>query len=126
MECLIYNIARISLLSKLKYIGMKMEDLLTVYKTYIRCNVEYCCVVWHSSLTVHQNNSLERVQRVCLKIILGKDSVGYISALESCELETLESRRGKLSSSLLQQRNVLNLLNIVIWTSTTPPGAVPC
>ena len=62
--------ARISLLSKLKYVGMKMEDLLTVYKTFI---VEYCCVVWHSSLTVHRNNALELIQRVCLKIILGKD-----------------------------------------------------
>ncbi len=31
--------------------------------------------------------------------ILGKDYVGYISALESCELETLESRRDKLSLS---------------------------
>jgi len=36
---------RISLLTKLKYVGMKMEDLLTVYKTFIRCTVEYCCVV---------------------------------------------------------------------------------
>ena len=95
--------ARISLLSKLKYVGMKMEDLLTVYKTFIRCIVEYCCVVWHSSLTVHQNNALERIQRVCLKIILGKDYVGYISALESCELETLESRRDKLSLSFAKK-----------------------
>ena len=37
--------ARISILSKLKYVGLKMEDLLSVYKTYIRCNVEYCCVL---------------------------------------------------------------------------------
>ena len=95
--------ARISILSKLKYVGMKMEDLSTVYKTFFRCIVEYCCVVWHSSLTVHQNNALERIQRVCLKIILGKDYVGYISALESCELETLESRRDKLSLSFAKK-----------------------
>ena len=53
----------------------------------------------HSTLTVHQNNALERIQRVCVKIILGKDYVGDTSAFESCELETLESRKDKLSLS---------------------------
>ena len=42
--------ARISILSKLKYVEMKMEDLLTVYKTFIRCIVEYCCVVLYGTL----------------------------------------------------------------------------
>ena len=76
-----------------------MEDLLSVYKTFIRCIVEYCCVVWHYSLTVHQTNALERIQRACLKIILGNDYVGYISALESCELEILD----KLSLSFAKK-----------------------
>ena len=49
------------------------------------------------------NNSLERIQRVCLKIILGKDYVGYIRALEPCELETLESRRDKVSLSFAKK-----------------------
>ena len=39
----------------------------------------------------------------CLKIILGKDYVEYISALESCKLETLESRRDKLSLSFAKK-----------------------
>ena len=54
----------------------------------------------------------EKKQRVCLKIILGKDHVGYISALESCELEIRSQERTSYPS--LWQRNVLNLLNIVI------------
>ena len=45
----------------------------------------------------------EKNQRVSLKIILGKDHVGYISALESCELETLESRRDKLPLSFAKK-----------------------
>ena len=36
-------------------------------------------------------------------LILGKDYVGYISALESCELETLESRRDKLCLSFAKK-----------------------
>ena len=42
------------------------------------------------------NNSLERIQRV-------KDYVGYIRALEPCELETLESRRDKVSLSFAKK-----------------------
>jgi hypothetical protein len=91
---------RISILSKLKYVGMKTEDLLTIYKTFIRCLVEYCCVVWHSSLTVDQCNTIERIQRVCLKIILGPNYGGYETALEMCELESLELRRKKLCQKM--------------------------
>ena len=81
--------------------GQKRANLIFIFP--LRCIVEYCYVVWHSSITVHQNNALERIQRVCLKIILGKDYVGYISAFESCELETLESRRDKLSLSFAKK-----------------------
>ena len=62
---------RVSMLNKLKYIGMKRDDLVLIYKTYIRCVLEYCCVVWSSSLTAGQKDSLERVQKVCVKVILG-------------------------------------------------------
>ena len=48
-----------------------VEDLLTVYITFIRCSTEYCCVVWNSSLTAQQKTAIERIQKVCLKIILG-------------------------------------------------------
>ena len=56
--------------------------------------------------------ALERIQRISLNIILGKDYVEYISALEYCKLETLESRKDSYAS--LWHRIVLNLLNIVI------------
>ena len=112
----------------LKYVRMKMEDLLTVYKTFIKCIVEYCCVVWHSSLTVHQNNSLERIQRVRLNIILGKDYVEYIIALESCELEIHWSQEGTSFPSILQRNasSSLPCCSSPTWTPTTPLGAVSC
>lgn len=94
---------RISLLSKLKYVGMKVEDLLTVYTTYIRCLTEYCCVVWNSSLTAQQKTAIERIQKVCLKIILGNDYGEYETALQHCKLESLEARRDKLSLSFARK-----------------------
>ena len=54
--------ARISMLTKLKYVGTPIEDLLDVYILYVRSLLEYCSVVWNSTLTVQQSNDIERVQ----------------------------------------------------------------
>ena len=82
-----------TMLTKLKYAGVPKEDLITVYILYIRSLLEYCSVVWHSTLTDEQCNNLESVQRLCLKIILGEGYDGYDNALENCGLETLKVRR---------------------------------
>jgi len=91
--------ARLSLLCKLKFIGMNLKDLVIVYIAYIRSILEYCCVVWSSSLTIAQDDALERVQKVSLKVILGPVYVKYQSALSVVELETLRIRREKLCLS---------------------------
>ena len=85
--------ARVSLLTKLKYVGLKTEDLIDVYVLFIRSCVEYCSVVYHSSLTQQQSEMLERVQKVCLRVLLNEMYVDYESALEMCSLTTLFSRR---------------------------------
>jgi hypothetical protein len=73
--------ARMTMITKLKYAGVGKEDLLNIYTLYIRSLLEYCSVVWHSTLTAEQNNKLESVQKLCLKIILGPAYEGYESAL---------------------------------------------
>ena len=85
--------SRMSMLTKLRYAGVKTEDLLDVYKLFIRSLLEYCCVVWHSRLNHDASADLERVQKTCLKIILGELYSSYESALEMTGLETLDSRR---------------------------------
>ena len=67
--------ARISMLTKLKYAGVSREDLLHLYKQFIRSKLEYCSVLFHSSLTVQQSASLERCQAVCLRVMLGEDPI---------------------------------------------------
>ena len=59
----------------------------------MRILLEYCSVVCHTMVTVEQNLDLERVQKLCLKIILGEDCCGYETALDSCGLEKLSIRR---------------------------------
>jgi hypothetical protein len=92
-DCKKKAFARMSMLTKLKYVGVCTEDLLDVYILFIRSLTEYCSVVWHSSLTLEDINMLERVQKICLKVILGEMYVNYEAALEMCNIQTLYKRR---------------------------------
>ena len=85
--------SRVSMLTKLKYVGVQIEDLLDIYVLFIRSLLEYCCVVWHSSLTVDNQNDIERVQRTCLKVIMADMYISYQSALEMTGLKSLSDRR---------------------------------
>ena len=63
--------ARVTMLTKLKYAGISAIEIINIYTLYIRSVLEYCSVVWHSTLTEDQNQAIERLQKTCLKIILG-------------------------------------------------------
>ena len=85
--------SRLSMITKLKYVGVSLEDLIDVYILYIRSITEYCSVVYHSSITQEESNKIERIQKICLKVILGDMYISYESALEMCGLNTLRERR---------------------------------
>ena len=92
-EICIKAYSRVQMLTKLKYVGIKTEDLLDVYKLFIRSIAEYCSVVFHSTLTNELSNKLERIQKTCLKVILADMYIDYTSALEMCGIDTLYARR---------------------------------
>ena len=85
--------SRIALITKLKYVGVNIEDLVDIYKLMIRSLTEYCSVAFHSSLTLGQATDLERIQKTCLKVILGENYISYQAALEMTGLQTLHDRR---------------------------------
>ena len=85
--------SRVPMLSKLKYAGIIRDDLLDIYKLFIRPMAEYCSVVFHTSLTQKQIKKIELIQSTCLKIILGSDFENYDSAMKLCSLSSLEERR---------------------------------
>ena len=85
--------SRMELLRKLLNFGAPHNDLLTVYKTLIRSVLEQSSNVWHSGLTVEQQNDLERVQKVALKLILQENYQSYENALNMLDLDTLKDRR---------------------------------
>ena len=87
---------RMIILNKLKSFNVSMEDMLTIYKLYIRSIVEQNCQVWHYSLTEEDQTHLERVQKVACKVILQQDYSDYEEALSKLNLDSLFKRREKL------------------------------
>ena len=85
--------ARVTMLTKLKYAGIGDLEIVNIYILYIRSVLEYCSVVWHSTLTEEQTQTIEMVQKTCLKIILGQAYQNYQQALEYSGLESLAERR---------------------------------
>ena len=87
---------RIIILKKLFDFNVPVKDLLNIYVLYIRSILELSCAVWHSSITEDESADLERVQKVCLKIILRNKYESYENALYITELGTLSDRRTQL------------------------------
>ena len=81
---------------------MDTEELLNIYKLFIRCIPEYCSIAFHKSLSEELSEKLETIQSTSLRIILSENYVSYNAALEMCALERLSVRREKrlLSFSL--------------------------
>ena len=71
--------------------------VLEMVSIYIRSVAEQSSIVWSSSITVGEQNDLERIQKVALRIILGENYVSYENALYITNLETLKARRTQLS-----------------------------
>ena len=88
--------SRMRLLHKLVSFSVPVKDLINIYILYIRSIIEHSCQVWHSSLTLDNLQSLERVQKNALRIILQKEYLNYSNALSVTGLDSLFDRRNNL------------------------------
>ena len=70
--------------------GYTKIELKDIYLTFIRSVLEQSAVVWHSSLTQKNIKDLERVQKVAVRIIMGKNYTTYKKGLKFLKLDTLE------------------------------------
>jgi hypothetical protein len=85
--------SRMSMLTKLRYVGVSTEDLLDIYKLFIRSRAEYMSALWNSSISAKQISKIENIQVTSLKIILQEMFVDYQAACEMTGLEKLSTRR---------------------------------
>ena len=62
--------ARIRILHKISEFSAPVEDMVTIYISYVRSIIEQSCTIWHYRLTAEDSADLERVQNSVLRIIL--------------------------------------------------------
>ena len=73
--------SRMVILRKLVEFEVNKSDMITIYILFIRSVLEKSSVVWSSSLTLEQIASLEKVQKVALRIICQNGYISYDNAL---------------------------------------------
>ena len=90
-------------LRRLKKLGARTTDLVDVYIKQVRSLLEFAAVVWHPSLRIEDRVRIERVQKSALCIILGENYHSYRAALKEVNLESLFSRRNRLSKKFAKK-----------------------
>ena len=73
-----------------------ISDLKIIYNQYIRSVLEYGSNVWHSGLTISNQNDIERLQRSAVKIILKDNYQSYKEGLKFLNMDSLIHRREKM------------------------------
>ena len=84
---------RMRVLHRASQFSSNKQDLIVIYKMYIRSKLEQSASVWHSSLSKCNENDLERVQKSALKVILKDKYSDYKNALKNLNIESLCERR---------------------------------
>ena len=92
---------RLYLLRLCKRAGLNTTDLITMYTSLVRSVLEYCCVVFHSSLPQYLHDELERVQ--CRAISLIFPGMDYQQGLDEANLTTLYDRREKQCKKMFME-----------------------
>ena len=113
---------RLWMLRRLKNLGAKQVDLVDVYCKQIRSVLELAVPAWQSSVTKTEKQDIERIQKSACHIIQGSDYISYKNSLIALQLESLETRRVKLSMNFaLKAEKHSKFKN---WFKPTPSGHI--
>lgn len=89
---------RLFIINKLKRNGVNTQDLVTIYQLYIRPVLEFAAPVWTSGITKAQAETIERIQKRALRIIVYPNLLPYSELLKTLKLESLSNRRLELAT----------------------------
>ena len=89
---------RLHILRVLKRGGVPPAHLLKVYFTLTRSVLEYCCPVWHNAIPIKLSDSIERVQKRALCIIV--PALHCQEALATTGCVSLHTKKMELCSKL--------------------------
>ena len=100
---------KIWLLRRLKLLKLDSDILLDFYCNEVLSVLELGAPVWHSGLTNKMSNQIERIQKICIQLILG-DCQFRIPYLVGCtmlsSIAPLEIRRLELCKSFIQRASL--------------------
>jgi len=82
-------------------VGVRENDILTIYCSIIQTPLEYACPVWHPGITKKLSKDIERVQKQCLKMIYS--SLLYSQALMTSGLNQLDEWRENITMHTFRQ-----------------------
>ena len=92
------------------------QDMVYLYKMFIRSVLEFSAVVCHSSMSQNNVSDIERIQKSALKVVLKERYTDYKSALNELNLESLSKRREilclRFANKSLKLQNFKNLFPI--------------
>ena len=91
---------RMWLLRRMKVLKLDPSTIFEYYIKEIRPLTEQGVIVLNSSLTKGQERTLEKIQKVALKIILGQNYISYEVACYQFNITNLKERRAKLCENL--------------------------
>ena len=94
--------ARMQILNRSAQFTSNIHILKRIYLTYLQSLLDQSAVVWHSSLSQKNSRDLERIQKVAVKIILGKSYQNYYEGLKKLKLKTLSARRENICLKFAQ------------------------
>ena len=84
------------ILRRLKALGATKNMLKLVYFQHVRSILEFGSPAWDGAITDMERRKIERVQRVALALIFGRN-ISYEKLLSISGVERLESRRKRIS-----------------------------
>ena len=87
---------RMFIIRKLNEFKINRKDMLTIYVLFIRVVIEQSSVVWSSSVTLEELDSLERTQKVAFRLIFQRDYLCYENALSLSGLPSIKNRYNTL------------------------------
>ena len=87
---------RIWILRRLKALGASIETILDIYQLVIRSVLEISAPLWSGALYKKNIIEIEKVQKLCFRVILSGKYLCYENSLKTLKQQTLEERRKNL------------------------------
>ena len=111
---------KVWLLRRLRTLKLDTDIILDFYIKEVRSILEYGVAVWHSGLTNKMNDQIERVQKICVNVILCDTewNIPYYVGCNLLGIEPLCFRRTELCTKFIQKTS-LNPRHADMFTRNT-------